>query len=470
MRKTLKEYLKRAKALRAAIFNSAGTPSGGRGWHGAFVRPLSIVFAVARDVFEGQITLRAMSLVYTTLLSLVPLIAISFSVLKAFGVHNRAEPILLSLLEPLGEKAGEITERIIGFVDNVQVGVLGFIGLLLLFYTVVSLLEKVERAFNYIWHVPNERPLSQKVRDYLALVVLGPVALIGAIGATSSILASSFVQDITSFGPVSDLVAFGGRFVTLFMVSIAFTFLYMFIPNTHVRFVPALIGGIAAGFMWTVTGWGFASFIATSVRYAAIYSAFATLILFMIWLYVVWLIVLIGSAISFYLQSPHYIGLKREFATYSIETRERAALTAVWHIVRAFYRNAAPWTAEALARRTGMPMPVLCEVLDRLEDAGLIERAGERQDLYLPNRPPEETPVDMVRLAVRRMESIRLNGEDTKNAAQESPPGPDTPKAVSDLMQRIDGAVSESLSGITLKEFALTESEAPAPAHLTDRD
>ena len=95
-----------------------------------------------------------MSLVYTTLLSMVPLLAISFSILKGFGVHNRIEPFLESLLEPLGEKGSEITARVIEFVNNVQVGVLGFVGFLLLFYTVISLLQKVERSLNYIWHVP----------------------------------------------------------------------------------------------------------------------------------------------------------------------------------------------------------------------------------------------------------------------------------------------------------------------------
>ena len=99
---------------------------------------------------EGQLTLRAMSLVYTTILSLVPLLAISFSILKGFGVHNQVEPMLLNLLAPLGNKGVEITERIVGFVDNVKVGVLGSLGFVLLFYTVVSLMQKIERTFNYV--------------------------------------------------------------------------------------------------------------------------------------------------------------------------------------------------------------------------------------------------------------------------------------------------------------------------------
>jgi len=108
---------------------------------------------------DGQLNFRAMSLVYTTLLSLVPLLAVSFSVLKGFGVHNQIEPALLNLLAPLGDKGLEITDKIIEFVDNIKVGVMGAVGLGLLFYTVVALMQKIESAFNYTWHVQKKPPL-----------------------------------------------------------------------------------------------------------------------------------------------------------------------------------------------------------------------------------------------------------------------------------------------------------------------
>jgi len=140
-------------------------------WQRGLINGLRIIQLLIRDLAEGQITLRAMGLVYTTLLSMVPLLAVSFSVLKGFGVHNQVRPLLLKLLEPLGEKGVEITDQIITFVDNVQVGVLGAVGLALLFYTVISLLQKVERAFNYTWRVSRPRPLSQRFSDYLSVIL-----------------------------------------------------------------------------------------------------------------------------------------------------------------------------------------------------------------------------------------------------------------------------------------------------------
>ena len=114
----------------------------------AGITALRILNLIIRDVSQGQITLRAMGLVYTTLLAMVPLIAVSVSVLKGFGVHNQVEPVLLGLLEPLGSKGVEITNNIIGFVDNINVTVQGSLGVALLFYTVVSLMQKIEHAFN----------------------------------------------------------------------------------------------------------------------------------------------------------------------------------------------------------------------------------------------------------------------------------------------------------------------------------
>ncbi len=130
-------------------------------WRRIFARAVLIGYAVVRDLIDGQLTLRAMSLVYSSLLSLAPLIAVSFSVLKAFGVHNQLQPALQSMLEPLGDKGVEITNNIVNFVENIQVGVLGSMGLALLFYTVVSLMQKVEKSFNYTWRVTQSRSFAQ---------------------------------------------------------------------------------------------------------------------------------------------------------------------------------------------------------------------------------------------------------------------------------------------------------------------
>ncbi|EGG98665.1 Ribonuclease BN [gamma proteobacterium IMCC2047] len=204
-------------------------------WKVRMVRISRVLFAVLRDLKEGQLTLRAMSLVYTTLLSLVPLLAVSFSVLKAFGVHNQIEPLLQNLMTPLGPQGVEITNNIIGFVENMKVGVLGAIGVALLFYTVISLMQKIESAFNYAWRVTQVRALHQRFSDYLSVVLIGPVLIFSAIGVSGTLMSNGFVVWLSGFEVLGWLIALLTRLLPYLLIIAAFTFIYVFIPNTKVK-------------------------------------------------------------------------------------------------------------------------------------------------------------------------------------------------------------------------------------------
>ena len=139
---------------------------------------LRYAYGLIRDMVSGQITLRAMSLVYTTLLSVVPLIAFSFSVLQGFGIHNQLEPFLYDFLEPLGAQGAEITTQVIQLVDNVKGGVLGGISLAFFIYTAVSMVQKMEESFNYVWYVAKRRSLARRLTAYLIVLLIGPVVIV----------------------------------------------------------------------------------------------------------------------------------------------------------------------------------------------------------------------------------------------------------------------------------------------------
>ena len=145
------------------------------------VLTLQFLYAVLRDVVAGDLTLRAMGLVYVTILSIVPIIAISFSVLKAFGFHRQLEPVLYKFLDPLGEKGVELTDQVIGFVENIQGDVLAGIGLVLLFVTTVSMAQKVEDSMNFVWRIDRPRGVAQRISEYLTLILVGPVVMVTAM-------------------------------------------------------------------------------------------------------------------------------------------------------------------------------------------------------------------------------------------------------------------------------------------------
>ncbi len=213
---------------------------------GARLGAIRLVIALSRDLLAGRLTLWTMSLVYTTLLSMVPLLALSFSVLKAFGVQNQIEPILQNLLAPLGEQGQEITSRLVGFIAHMNVGVLGSVGLALLVYTVVSLMQKVEESFNAIWHITHLRSLGDRVSRYLSVLLVGPLLVFSAIGITAMAINSAMARYILAFEPVGTLALATGRLMPFVLVIGAFTFMYMFVPNTRVRFAPAFTAGPSA--------------------------------------------------------------------------------------------------------------------------------------------------------------------------------------------------------------------------------
>ncbi|MBT8088555.1 MAG: YihY/virulence factor BrkB family protein, partial [Gammaproteobacteria bacterium] len=136
------------------------------------------IYALVRDIMSGQLTLRSMSLVYTTLLSVVPLMAFSFSVLKGLGVHKQLESRLYTLLEPLGEKGAQITAELMTLVNNVNGSVLGGIGLAFFVYTAISMVQKIEESFNYVWYVTKPRSFARRFTEYMLVLLIGPVIIV----------------------------------------------------------------------------------------------------------------------------------------------------------------------------------------------------------------------------------------------------------------------------------------------------
>ena len=228
-------------------------------WKANGIKLARVVYAVVRDVVEGRLALHAASLVYTTILSLVPILALAFSILKGFGVHYRFEPLLMQALSPLGSQAQMIAERLMSFVDKMDVGVLGAVGLALLFYTAVSVVQKIEAACNEIWHVRQERPLARKITDYLSILLIGPVLMFSALGIAASVLASEPVRQLSEIRPLGVLIDMAIRAAPILLVVGTFTFLYKFIPNTRVPILSALVGGIVATLIWLLAGMAFAT-------------------------------------------------------------------------------------------------------------------------------------------------------------------------------------------------------------------
>ncbi|HMM45298.1 MAG TPA: YihY/virulence factor BrkB family protein [Candidatus Macondimonas sp.] len=356
---------------------------------------LRIALAVGRDLAQGPLTLWAMSLVYTTLLSLVPLLALAFSVLKAFGAHNVAEPLIAELLAPLGPQGTELTTRIVGFVENMKVGVLGSVGLGFLLYTVVSLIQKIEQAFNQIWRVSEARSLARSFNDYLVVVLLAPVLYLVATGLFASVMGAEMVRSLSDWQPVGIALSLVTRVAPLVVITAIFSFIYSYLPNTKVQWRAALTGASAAAVAWLVGGQAFALFVSGSTRYDAIYSGFAILILLLIWLNVIWTILLVGAQIAFYVQYPAATG-PADAGAAERDAPEYRALGLLLAVAARHVHGLAPATLEALARDMGVPASALGVAVDDLVERDLLVRSNEDPPRLVLARAPEQVSLQTV--------------------------------------------------------------------------
>lgn len=355
------------------------------------IKPLRYVYALVHDLFRGELTLRAMSLVYTTLLSVVPLIALAFSVLKGLGYHRDLEPVLYQVLEPIGDKAYQITSQVMVFIENIREGVLGSLGLLILLYTSISMIQKVEESFNFVWRVKEPRGIGRRISEYLSALVIGPLLLISMLSILATLSNAAVVHTISAIEPFGRILALISQVTPYVIVAGVFAFLYGLVPNTKVRARAALIGGAVAGVLWALSG----AMFATAVTYARgpmlIYAGFAFVILSLFWLYLSWLILLLGAQLAYYVQHPHSLRPGTGVVHLTNSLTERLALSVMHLIAQSFVEitevKRTRWTLNTLAERLNVAGITLQPVTDRLERAGIL--VATEDEALVPGRDIE---------------------------------------------------------------------------------
>jgi membrane protein len=415
-----------------------------------FFRRLAI--AVGEEYWNGLLTLQAMGLVYTTLLSLVPFLAVVFSVLKAFGVQRQIEPFLVQALAPLGSQGEDIARRMIEFVNNLRVGVLGALGLAGLFYTVFSLMSQIEEALNYLWRVRRARSLARKFSDYFSLALVGPVLVFTAVALTASAQSHWLMQELLQLPYMGVVVTLLTQVMPFVFLCTAFTFLYKLIPYTRVSFSAALVGGVSAGLLWQLVGAAFTAFVAHSVYYTAVYSSLAILVVFLIWLYVGWLIVLVGGEVAYVYQHPYAYRPRASWQRHGYVFRAWLALSALTEVTHRHLAKEAPWRVTELATTLSVSPANLDELIDEFVRCDLLYRTAEPEGIVL-GRPPEQVSVsDVLTL---------LEGSDSAGAEHST----ESDDPVSHLLAQRNQLLQQAFAGITLRSLV-----SPQPTQALQAD
>ncbi|MBC8028043.1 MAG: YihY/virulence factor BrkB family protein, partial [Steroidobacteraceae bacterium] len=404
------------------------------------LRILRYPYAILRDLSRGQINLYAMGLVYATLLSLVPLLAFAFAVLKAFGAHGELAPVIFEFFKPMGsEAASEFTAKAMEFAGNVSTGVVGSLGLALLLWTLLGTIKKVEDGFNFLWRVEHARSFTRRVTEYVALLIVGPIVVVSFLGLSHRALdtAGAGIARYMPFG--ERMVQWAIEIAPFVMVAAIFTAVYMFVPNTKVKWKPAVIGGAFAGFLWAAVGHLFTAFVVFTTRLTIVYAGFAIIVAALLWTYFGWLILLIGAQLSFYVQNKHYLRLGLTELRLSAVQREQLTLKVMYLIARSYHDGKSRWTVDALSHELGMPGIGISRIVTSLEGAQLLTMSED--ECLLPAR-------DLGSITVQEVMDIARN----EKAGQVAPRTLKLP-SVDKIAGVMDAAWRKSCGEMTLRDL-----------------
>jgi membrane protein len=417
-------------------------PSGIRGF---LSRLLQLILWAINKFLQDKCLLRASALTYSTLLSMVPVLALMLSILKGLGVQNRLEPIIL---EKLTGGSEEVIYYIIKYIDNTNVTSLGVFGLLSLVFTAIILLGNVEKSFNEIWRAEKERSFFRKFSDYLSVLIISPIILLAVMSLTTAFQSQTLVQKLLDIEFINQIFFFLLKLAPLFFIWVLFAFLYMFIPNTSIHFTSAILGSVVAGPLWQLAQRAYINFQFGMAKYNAIYGAIAQLPILLVWLYLSWVIVLFGSEVAFVCQNF------KTFRTFNGEkgidslcnnVKELMSLKIILALAENFYLEKGPQTAESLSQELSIPVFLVKELLAILIQGGLISEISKDSIIgYQPAKPLEKILIKEVLDTIKRYPNLYLSQE--RKEEEFLPEG---------ILTKVDKAVEEALQGLTVRDVVL---------------
>jgi len=350
---------------------------------------LRVVLLSVRGFDEDKCQLRASALTFYSLVSIVPVFAMAFGIAKGFGMEKVLEGQLRDKLAGHEDILVNVIQFSHSLLANTRGGLIAGMGLIVLFWSVVKVLGQIESSFNDIWGVKEKRSLGRMFGDYLSLMLVCPVIFILSGGLTVFLATQLgvLVNKFAVLGSVSSMIFFSLKLVPYLLMGALFTFLYMFMPNTKVRFSAGLIAGIVTGTIFQILQWAYITFQIGVVKYNAIYGSFAALPLFLAWLQLSWLIVLYGAELSFAYQNVDTY----EFETDSLQASPRLktllALQITARLVKLFIRGEKPPTAQELSVQLDIPVRFIQEILFELTQSRVLVVAQREPDAdpgYLP--------------------------------------------------------------------------------------
>ena len=411
------------------------------------IRQMRIMVLAGRGFFNHNVQLRAASLTLYTLLSIIPVAAIAFALAKGFGLDQNLESIVLNKFSNYQELLKPLMERARSAIQATSGGYLAGVGVIILFWSVMSLLDHIESSFNHIWQIRSSRPWYRKFTDYLTIMLIAPVFIVLSSGITGFQVTT--LPDYMTNAPIIDffkpVISFLVKFAPYFLSWVALTILYIIMPNAKVKFMPALISGIIAGTILQGIQWLYIDLQFGISKLNAIYGSFAAVPLFIIWLQTSWTVVLLGAEISFANQNLSRYELESEALNIS-NYQKRALVLMIMHmIIRNFMLGEKPISAEYIAVNLKIPVRLARDILQDLSNANLvsiIHENEEKERLYQPALDVNRLTVSYVfsRLDKKGVEQIMV----IRNKDYEK---------IITMLEKFDKLIAKSDANILIKDL-----------------
>jgi membrane protein len=412
-----------------------------------FIRFLRIVVLAVRGFNENKCKFRASALTFYTLLSIVPVIALMFGIAKGFGLQERVAAQILEKMQGQEEVAQKVIAFANSLLDKTSGGVIAGVGVVFLFWTIISLLSNIEGSFNDIWGIVKPRTFGRKFSDYLVTMLVCPILLAIAGGAT--IFLSGQIQTLTEkipmlkdFGPVFWVLM---KLLPYLTIWISFTFIFIFMPNTKVRFVSGLIAGIVAGTLFQLIQWAYVNFqVQITTRYA-VYGSFAAMPLFLLWLQISWLIVLFGAEVSFAHQNVETYEFEPDCLSASHSFKTLLSLFITQRLVHRFCEGEKPSEASGLSHELEIPVRLVRQLLYDLSESGVLSEVKKGEDKELAYQPAIDADKITVKFVIDRLEQRGTSSIPVFRSAELD--------KLSDCLRQFDATLEKSPANVLLKNL-----------------
>ena len=357
--------------------------------HSFLIRQLRIIVLATRGFIENNCKYRASALTFYSLLSIVPVLAMMFGIAKGFGFEKNVETQILKSLQGQEEVASRIINFSNSLLQNASGGFIAGVGIIILFWTIISVLSNIESAFNEIWGVKKPRSLGRKFSDYLSIMLVCPFLLVVSSSATVVISSQArlLIQKLGFLSQSASPLLLSLNLLPYLAIWITFIFIFIFMPNAKVRLKSGILAGIVAGTVFQLAQGVYIDFQIGVANYGAIYGSFAALPLFLIWLQISWFIVLFGAELSFAHQNVDTYEFEQDCLSVSHSFKTLLSLLIAHLLVKNFCKAQKPLDDAEISHVLDIPIRLVRQILYELTESGIISEVRQHEEKNIAYQP-----------------------------------------------------------------------------------